>query len=43
MPHLTLDYSGDLTKDGDIPGLCRALAECLIAQRAEVDPGSSPG
>jgi 5-carboxymethyl-2-hydroxymuconate isomerase len=35
MPHLTLDYSGDLTADGDIPGLCRELAACLIAQRAE--------
>ena len=35
MPHLTLDYSGDLTADGDIPGLCHELAACLIAQRAE--------
>jgi len=35
MPHLTLDYSGDLTADGDIPGLCRELAACLIAQRAD--------
>jgi 5-carboxymethyl-2-hydroxymuconate isomerase len=35
MPHLTLDYSGDLTADGDIPGRCRELAACLIAQRAE--------
>ena len=35
MPHLTLDYSADLTTDGDIAGLCRELAECLIAQRAD--------
>ena len=30
MPHLTLDYSADLTPHGDITGLCRKLAICLI-------------
>jgi 5-carboxymethyl-2-hydroxymuconate isomerase len=35
MPHLTLDYPGDLTADGGIPGLCRARAACRFAQRAE--------
>jgi len=34
MPHLTLDYSADLTAHGDITGLCRKLAICLIDQRA---------
>ena len=35
MPHLTLDYSPDLSADGDMPGLCRELAACLIAQRVD--------
>jgi len=33
MPHLTLDYSANLSAAGDIPGLCDKLAGCLIAQR----------
>ena len=35
MPHLTLDHSANLSADGDFPGLCRKLAACLIAQRAD--------
>lgn len=35
MPHLTIDYSANLSADGDLPGLCRKLADCLIAQRAD--------
>jgi len=38
MPHLTLDHSANLGPDADLPGLCRKLAECLIAQRAEGQP-----
>jgi 5-carboxymethyl-2-hydroxymuconate isomerase len=38
MPHLTLDYSGDLTADGDIPGLCREVAACRSAPRGEGQP-----
>ena len=33
MPHLTLDYSPNLSSTGDIRGLCGKLAACLIAQR----------
>ncbi|MFA7438858.1 5-carboxymethyl-2-hydroxymuconate Delta-isomerase [Castellaniella sp.] len=29
MPHLTLDYSANLTTDDDIQALCNALAQCL--------------
>jgi 5-carboxymethyl-2-hydroxymuconate isomerase len=35
MPHLMLDYSANLSARGDIGGLCRKLAACLIAQRAD--------
>jgi 5-carboxymethyl-2-hydroxymuconate isomerase len=35
MPHLTLDYSRGLADAGDIDGLCRKLAACLIAQRVD--------
>ena len=35
MPHLTLDYSANLTPIGDIPALCNKLAACLLAQRAD--------
>ncbi len=35
MPHLTLDYSANLSASGDIPGLCARLAACLAAQRVD--------
>jgi 5-carboxymethyl-2-hydroxymuconate isomerase len=38
MPHLTLDYSANLGADGDMPGLCRKLADCLVAQRVDAKP-----
>ena len=38
MPHLTIDHSANLGPDADMPGLCRKLAQCLIAQRADGQP-----
>ena len=38
MPHLILEHSGNLGPDADMTGLCRKLAQCLIAQRAEGQP-----
>ena len=38
MPHLTLDYSANLSADGDFPGLCRKLAACLVAQQHQGEP-----
>lgn len=35
MPHLVLLYSPDIEADADMPGLCRALADCMLAQRDE--------
>jgi len=32
MPHLTLLYSPDLDGDAELPTLCRALADTLLAQ-----------
>jgi len=37
MPHLVLLYSPDIEADADMPGLCRALADCMLAQRDEDD------
>ncbi|MCE0914012.1 MULTISPECIES: 5-carboxymethyl-2-hydroxymuconate Delta-isomerase [unclassified Pseudomonas] len=37
MPHLVLLYSPDIEADADMPGLCRALADCMLAQRDEHD------
>ena len=37
MPHLVLLYSPDIEADTDMPGLCRALADCMLAQRDEHD------
>ncbi|MDQ6680369.1 MAG: 5-carboxymethyl-2-hydroxymuconate Delta-isomerase, partial [Pseudomonadota bacterium] len=34
MPHLTIDYSPNLSTDGDVAGLCGRLAACLVEQRA---------
>ncbi|MFT0182763.1 5-carboxymethyl-2-hydroxymuconate isomerase [Pseudomonas benzopyrenica] len=33
MPHLTLLYSPDLEGTAELPALCRALADTLLAQR----------
>jgi len=33
MPHLVLYYSGNLDAHTDMTGLCRALADTMIAQR----------
>ncbi|MEO7337999.1 MAG: 5-carboxymethyl-2-hydroxymuconate isomerase, partial [Caldimonas sp.] len=30
-----MDYSPNLAADGDIPGLCKDLSRCLMAQRFE--------
>lgn len=35
MPHLVLLYTPDLERAADIPGLCRALADAMLAQRDE--------
>ncbi|MCO7520389.1 MULTISPECIES: 5-carboxymethyl-2-hydroxymuconate Delta-isomerase [unclassified Pseudomonas] len=37
MPHLVLLYSPDIETDSDLPALCRALADCMLAQRDESD------
>jgi len=31
MPHLTIEYSGNLRETGDFGGLCQALARTLVA------------
>jgi 5-carboxymethyl-2-hydroxymuconate isomerase len=33
VPHLTLEYSANLTDEQNIGKLCNALAQCLAAQR----------
>ncbi|MFC5476296.1 5-carboxymethyl-2-hydroxymuconate Delta-isomerase [Paraherbaspirillum soli] len=38
MPHLTLEYSANLSADGDLQTLCAQLAACLIAQQADGKP-----
>jgi len=35
MPHLVLLYSADIERDADLPALCRALADTMLAQRDE--------
>ena len=35
MPHLTLEYSGNLRESGDFGTLCAALARTLMAQQAD--------
>lgn len=35
MPHLVLLYTPELEQDADLPGLCRALADCMLEQRDE--------
>jgi 5-carboxymethyl-2-hydroxymuconate isomerase len=37
MPHLVILYSGNLDGMTDMPALCRALADTMIAQRDEAD------
>ena len=43
MPHLTIDHSSNLSATGDLPGLCRKLAACLIEQRVDDKPVYPPG
>jgi 5-carboxymethyl-2-hydroxymuconate isomerase len=35
MPHVTLQYTANLETQVDIPGLCRDIAETLVAQKDE--------
>ncbi|MFO1314395.1 MAG: 5-carboxymethyl-2-hydroxymuconate Delta-isomerase [Burkholderiales bacterium] len=35
MPHLTIEYSGNLRGTGDLDGLCAALARTLVAFEAD--------
>ncbi|WP_455886201.1 5-carboxymethyl-2-hydroxymuconate isomerase [Pseudomonas rustica] len=42
MPHLVLLYTPDLERDTDIPGLCRALADCMLEQRDETGKAVFP-
>ncbi len=35
MPHIVVLYTGNLERDANMPVLCRALADTLIAQRDE--------
>jgi 5-carboxymethyl-2-hydroxymuconate isomerase len=38
MPHLTLEYSGNLGADGDFGALCASLARTLVAQQVDGQP-----
>lgn len=42
MPHLVLLYTPDLEHDADIPGLCRALADCMLEQRDDTSKAVFP-
>ncbi|WJD65132.1 5-carboxymethyl-2-hydroxymuconate isomerase [Pseudomonas kurunegalensis] len=42
MPHLVLLYTPDLERDTDIPGLCRALADCMLEQRDDTGKAVFP-
>ncbi|WP_349975077.1 5-carboxymethyl-2-hydroxymuconate isomerase [Pseudomonas sp. WHRI 8519] len=42
MPHLVLLYTSDLERDTDIPGLCRALADCMLEQRDDTGKAVFP-
>lgn len=35
MPHLVILYTPDIEADADIAGLCRALADTMLAQRGD--------
>jgi 5-carboxymethyl-2-hydroxymuconate isomerase len=35
MPHVVILYTGNLEAQANIPGLCRSLADTMIAQRDE--------
>ena len=37
MPHLVILYTPDVEADADMPTLCRALADTLLAQRDDQD------
>ena len=34
MSHMTLEYSANLQRDGDVTGLCRKLAQFMVEMRA---------
>ncbi|WJD72320.1 5-carboxymethyl-2-hydroxymuconate isomerase [Pseudomonas asiatica] len=42
MPHLVLLYTPDLEAEADIPGLCRALADCMLEQRDDTGKAVFP-
>lgn len=42
MPHLVLLYTPDLETEADVPGLCRALADCMLEQRDEAGKAVFP-
>ncbi|WP_312934091.1 5-carboxymethyl-2-hydroxymuconate isomerase [Pseudomonas sp.] len=42
MPHLVLLYTPDLEAEADVPGLCRALADCMLEQRDEAGKAVFP-
>lgn len=43
MPHLTLEYSANLAAEESIGQLCNALAQCLDAQRENVNCDGNSG
>ena len=42
MPHITLQYSANLEADVDMPGLCRAIADTVVAQKDEAGAAVFP-
>lgn len=42
MPHLVLLYTPDLEAEADMPGLCRALADCMLEQRDDTGKAVFP-
>jgi 5-carboxymethyl-2-hydroxymuconate isomerase len=38
MPHMTLEYSGNLRDSGEFTALCRKLAEFMTALRVDASP-----
>ena len=37
MPHLVILYTSNIERETDRPGLCRAMADTMLAQRDEAD------
>ena len=42
MPHLVILYTPDVEADADMPTLCRAMADTLLAQRDDQDRAVFP-